>query len=175
MYNDYLESPLGLIEFKASEAGITQLIFCGKQTTDVRANDLTRECQAQLKDYFAGKLTQFSLPLDIRGTEFQKKVWHELAQIAYGKTLSYMDIANRLNNPKAVRAVGGANGRNPITLILPCHRVIGANGQLTGYAGGTARKKWLLKHEGVDLQPEKTSLSLPDVIHQRQDKTQFLQ
>ncbi|NTS76642.1 methylated-DNA--[protein]-cysteine S-methyltransferase [Catenovulum sp. SM1970] len=175
MYNDYLESPLGLIEFKASDKGITQLIFCGEQTSDVKANELTRECQAQLKDYFAGELTQFFLPLDIRGTEFQKKVWQLLKQVAYGKTISYMDIANRLNNPKAVRAVGGANGRNPITLILPCHRVIGANGKLTGYAGGTARKKWLLQHEGVNLKQEKTSQSLTDVIHQRQDKTQFLQ
>jgi len=175
MYNDYLESPLGLIEFKASEVGITQLIFCGQQTTAIKANDLTRECQTQLKDYFAGKLTQFSLSLDIKGTEFQKKVWQLLQQVAYGQTISYMDIADRLNNPKAVRAVGGANGRNPITLILPCHRVIGSNGRLTGYAGGTARKKWLLQHEGVKLNQEKTSQSLPDIIHQRQDKTQFLQ
>ena len=174
MYNDYVESPLGLIEFKASEKGITQLIFCGNQIAPIKTNGLTKECSEQLKSYFAGKLTRFSLPIDINGTAFQKKVWRELAKIAFGKTLSYLEIAERLANPGAVRAVGNANGRNPLTLILPCHRVIGANGKLTGYAGGTARKKWLLRHEGIRFKDEKTSQCLSDVIHQRQEKTQFL-
>ncbi|GLX78677.1 methylated-DNA--protein-cysteine methyltransferase [Thalassotalea insulae] len=173
-YNDYFESPLGLIEYKASDAGIRQLIFCGDNIKPVKRNELTKECHTQLTAYFNGDLKKFDLPLDFNGTDFQQRVWQILLEIPFGQTLSYMDIANRLNNPKAVRAVGGANGRNPITLIVPCHRVIGASKTLTGYAGGTARKRWLLSHEGIELAPDKNETQLDEVISSRQAKTQFL-
>ncbi|TDO98852.1 methylated-DNA--[protein]-cysteine S-methyltransferase [Marinomonas balearica] len=175
IYNDYFESPLGKIEIKASEEGITQVIFCGEQTTEVISSPVIRECQQQLDAYFSRQLKHFTLPLDMQGTDFQKRVWQILTHIPFGKTLSYMDIAEQLNNPKAVRAVGGANGRNPISLLVPCHRVIGKKGTLTGYAGGVARKQWLLEHEGITVNDKSDNKEkLNEAIHRRQDKTQFL-
>lgn len=112
-----------------------------------RDDDCYRNAREQLEAYFAGDLTTFDLPLNPTGTDFQKQVWKALLQIPFGETVSYQAIANSINNPKAVRAVGAANGRNPIGIIVPCHRVIGANGSLTGYAGGLERKQWLLEHE----------------------------
>lgn len=111
-----------------------------------------KEAIAQLKAYFAGELHEFDLPLKATGTPFQEAVWQSLAAIPYGETVSYKDIAERIHSPKAVRAVGMANGRNPISIIIPCHRVIGANGKLTGYGGGIHRKEWLLAHEHEDTQ-----------------------
>ncbi len=105
--------------------------------------------QEQLRAYFASELQVFDLPLCAQGTAFQQRVWNELERIPYGVTRSYGDIASRIGNPKASRAVGLANGRNPISIIVPCHRVIGADGSLTGYGGGIERKRWLLRHEGV--------------------------
>lgn len=116
------------------------------------------ETVAQLNAYFSGKLHEFDLPLKPTGTPFQEAVWQALTTIPYGKTVSYKDIAEHVNLPKAARAVGMANGRNPISIIIPCHRVIGANGKLTGYGGGLHRKEWLLEHEHEDRQ---TTL-LPD-------------
>ena len=104
----------------------------------------------QLEEYLKGKRKKFELKLDVEGTPFQRLVWKELAKIPFGKTLSYKDIAKRIDNPKAVRAVGTANGRNPICIIVPCHRVIGTNGKMTGYSGGIWRKKWLLAHERIN-------------------------
>ena len=112
---------------------------------------LTALAAEQLQAYFAGNLQQFSLPLAAGGTAFQQQVWQALTTVPYGKTASYGDIAKAINNPKGVRAVGLANGKNPIGIIVPCHRVIGANGTLTGYAGGVDKKAWLLVHEGVSL------------------------
>ncbi|MFU2511996.1 methylated-DNA--[protein]-cysteine S-methyltransferase [Pseudoalteromonas sp. ASV78] len=106
-------------------------------------------CAAQLNDYFAGKRTTFAVTLATQGTAFQQAVWQALSTVPFGQTQSYADIANALSNPKAVRAVGAANGKNPISIIVPCHRIIGANGKLTGYAGGLERKQWLLEHEGI--------------------------
>ena len=105
------------------------------------------ETRRQLEAYFAGELTEFDLPLNPRGTEFQKQVWQELQNIPFGVTISYGDLAERIGNPNSSRAVGAANGRNPISIIVPCHRVIGSNGKLTGYGGGMERKEWLLAHE----------------------------
>ncbi|MGL5949008.1 MAG: methylated-DNA--[protein]-cysteine S-methyltransferase [Aeromonas sp.] len=102
---------------------------------------------SQFRAYFAGELQQFDLPLAAEGTPFQRAVWHALQSIAYGQTVSYQTIAERIGNPKAMRAVGAANGKNPLSVIVPCHRVIGQNGALTGYAGGLAIKQWLLAHE----------------------------
>lgn len=105
------------------------------------------EARKQMRAYFAGELTDFDLPLKMIGTEFQKTVWRELLNIPFGVTISYGELAERVGNPSASRAVGAANGRNPISIIVPCHRVIGSNGKLTGYGGGMERKEWLLAHE----------------------------
>lgn len=103
----------------------------------------------QLKAYFSGKLRSFDIQTDLEGTSFQQKVWKELRNIPFGKTISYLELSKRLGDVKAIRAVASANGRNPLWIIIPCHRVIGSDGSLTGYAGGLYRKKWLLEHEGV--------------------------
>lgn len=108
-----------------------------------------RDVVDQLQAYFSGQRKNFDLPLAPTGTAFQKTVWQALCGIPYGQTISYGELAQRIGNPKACRAVGLANGRNPISIIVPCHRVIGANGTLTGYGGGLPRKRWLLQHEGV--------------------------
>ena len=103
----------------------------------------------QLQEYFAGTRRRFDLPLQLQGTEFQQRVWRELTEIPYGETWSYGQLAKRIGMPGASRAVGLANGRNPLSILVPCHRVIGANGSLTGYGGGLERKQWLLAHEGL--------------------------
>lgn len=176
MYIDYLESPLGLVEFKATEKGISQLIFCGPDTKKITANEITDRCKQQLQDYFAGQRQVFDVPLDAKGTSFQKQVWSCLLNIQFGTTLSYRDIATLVDRPKGSQAVGGANGRNPISIIVPCHRVVGSNGSLTGYAGGIERKLWLLKHEGIAVKQssQNEALDIGNVIHTRQSKTQFL-
>jgi methylated-DNA-[protein]-cysteine S-methyltransferase len=102
-----------------------------------------------MDEYFEGSRKEFQLPLAPEGTDFQKRVWSELLNIPYGATCSYLDVARALGDANAIRAVGAANGRNPISIIIPCHRVIGADGSLTGYGGGLWRKEWLLRHEGV--------------------------
>ncbi len=176
MFIDYLDTPLGLFEFMATEQGICQAIFCGDQQAKSKANDITMICKQQLTEYFAGKRQTFTVPLDPQGTPFQQSVWNCLSQIPFGELRSYGDIAKALNKPKASQAVGGANGRNPITLIVPCHRVVGGNGSLTGYAGGIERKLWLLNHEGANVKTssEHAQLDINNVMHKRQAKTQFL-
>ncbi|KPH65270.1 cysteine methyltransferase [Pseudoalteromonas porphyrae] len=176
MFVDYIDTPLGCVEFKASDKGITQVIFSGEIKTHVIASDITTECKKQLHEYFAKARKEFDLPLDPKGTDFQKSVWYCLSNIPYGEVVTYLDIAKMVNKPKGSQAVGGANGRNPISLIVPCHRVIGSNGSLTGYAGGIERKLWLLSHEGFEVKPSKESqqLDIQNVIHSRQAKTEFL-
>jgi methylated-DNA-[protein]-cysteine S-methyltransferase len=177
MFIDYLDTPLGLFEFMATEQGICQAIFCGEVgKKESKTNDITTLCKQQLTEYFAGTRNIFTVPLDPQGTEFQQSVWHCLSQIPFGELRSYGDIAKLLNKPKASQAVGGANGRNPITLIVPCHRVVGGNGSLTGYAGGIERKLWLLNHEGASVKTsrEHAQLDINNVIHERQAKTQYL-
>jgi methylated-DNA-[protein]-cysteine S-methyltransferase len=107
------------------------------------------QAEAELEEYFAGRRRKFDVPLDLVGTDFQKQVWHQLLKIPYGRTCSYADIAREIENPKAVRAVGAANGRNPICVIVPCHRVIAADGSLGGYTGGLDKKRQLLTLEGL--------------------------
>ncbi|TGD75301.1 methylated-DNA--[protein]-cysteine S-methyltransferase [Mangrovimicrobium sediminis] len=114
-----------------------------------RDDALFAAARAQLQAYFGGELKEFDLPLDLAGTGFQCEVWAALQAIPFGVTASYAELAERVGRPRAVRAVGQANGRNPLAIVVPCHRVIGADGSLTGYAGGVARKQWLLRHEGV--------------------------
>lgn len=176
VYTDYLKSPLGLVEFKASDIGITQIIFCGSERGEVKANRITDCCKQQLGEYFQGQRKNFDVPLSPQGTDFQKLVWQNLLKIPFGQTNTYLDIAKRVDRPKGSQAVGGANGRNPISIIVPCHRVVGSNGALTGYAGGIERKLWLLEHEGIELKAVKGNnmLDIQDVIHTRQSKTQFL-
>ena len=115
-------------------------------------DSLLDEARRQLTAYFAGRLRAFDLPLAPNGTDFQRRVWVELTKIPFGTTVSYGELARRLSNAAAVRAVGAANGRNPIPIIVPCHRVIGSNGSLTGFGGGLPRKQWLLRHEGGQIE-----------------------
>lgn len=150
-----MQSPLGELQLIASEKGLAAILWEGDNPKRVRVSSpqelnnhpILVETENQLKAYFAGKLTQFSLQLDFVGTEFQKKVWHALITIPFGETRSYGQIARQIGNPKAVRAVGAANGKNPISIIAPCHRVIGSNGKLTGFAGGLETKAYLLQLE----------------------------
>lgn len=150
-------SPLGLIRLAASEQGLAGLWFEGQRhqpdpsTWSVdAAHPLLRQAIAQLDDYLAGRRRTFSVPLDLRqGTPFQQSVWQALRQIPYGASASYGELATRIGRPAAVRAVGAAVGRNPLSIVVPCHRVLGADGALTGYAGGLARKTALLQLEGL--------------------------
>jgi|SRR5699024_2370867 len=145
-----IRSPLGLLQLEGDSQGVSQILFnddCGEVTPkSARPNPLLR-CIEQLEAYFRGDLQHFSLQLNPSGTVFQQNVWHALSQIPYGETRSYKTQALQLGNLKAIRAVASANGKNPIPIIIPCHRVIGSDGSLTGYAGGLWRKQWLLKHE----------------------------
>jgi methylated-DNA-[protein]-cysteine S-methyltransferase len=147
-YTGYFESPIGLLRVVCSEKALLSLDFVdqrGQQNTTSCA--LLEESLTQLKAYFDGNLKQFSLPVEPDGTPFQKGVWHALQKVKFGATTSYGAIAQSIGNPKSVRAVGAANGSNPIAIVIPCHRIIGSNGKLTGYGGGLWRKEWLLSHE----------------------------
>ena len=151
VYLDYYDSPLGLIEIKATAEAVTYLEFTEEAQETSQPGVMTERAKGQLADYFAGKRQVFDLPLAFEGTDFQKLVWQQLLTIPYGRIISYQDLAKEIGKPDAVRAVGAANGQNPISIIAPCHRVIGSDGHLTGYGGGLWRKEWLLKHEGALL------------------------
>ena len=147
-------SPIGNIEINGDLSGIVSIKFREDNPDELSVNiprDL-KEAVKQLTEYFEGKREVFDLKLKPQGTKFQKEVWQELLKIEFGKTVSYQQIANRLGNPKVIRAAASANGRNPIPIIIPCHRVIGSDGSLTGYAGGLHRKEWLLSHESDSTQ-----------------------
>lgn len=150
-----MPSPVGALTLIASDLGLTAILWQDDNPNRVRLPDMQEnpahpvlvETERQLNEYFAGTRTTFTMTLDFVGTEFQKKVWQALVAIPFGETRSYADIAREIGNPKAVRAVGAANGKNPISIIAPCHRVIGSNGKLTGFAGGLEVKAFLLKIE----------------------------
>ncbi|WP_074405634.1 MULTISPECIES: methylated-DNA--[protein]-cysteine S-methyltransferase [Aquimarina] len=145
----YVETPLGIATISGDEDGIAS-VSVTKEATNTPSKVIPSHLQKavlQLKEYFDGQRTDFELTLNPSGTDFQKKVWAELLKIPFGKTLSYLDIAKKLGDPKTIRAAASANGKNPLWIIVPCHRVIGSDGSLTGYAGGLWRKKWLLDHE----------------------------
>jgi len=150
----FYDSPIGILKISGDAIYIHEVIFL-KEGTDHSSLgnhvELLKKCALQLDEYFRGKRKVFHLPLLLDGTAFQKKVWQELEKIPYGKTLAYSDIAAMVGNPRAVRAVGGANNRNPVSIIVPCHRVIGKDGTLTGYGGGLWRKEWLLEHEKQNI------------------------
>lgn len=144
-----IETPLGPMWAAADEEGITSLKFDGEAADETTCeNPHLVLLQQQLKDYFAGQRTSFTVPLSLRGTPFQMRVWQELRKIPYGETRSYGEIAAALGAPKAARAVGTANNRNPVLILIPCHRVVGKDGKLVGYAGGLDRKQYLLELEG---------------------------
>lgn len=147
-YFTHLKTPTGTLQINATEKEIIAISFLfEKPRPAVNPNHLCEEAAFQLKAYFTEKLTKFDLPLRQDGTEFQNKVWKELMEIPFGKTITYGQLATKLGDPNYVRAVGAANGKNPLAIVVPCHRVIGANGSLVGYAGGLQRKKWLLNFE----------------------------
>jgi len=151
----YLDSPIGRLLLTSDGSALTGLYMEPSrkaQSVDGWVEDATVKplsaAVQQLTEYFAGTRREFDLPLRMQGTAFQQRVWRELTEIPYGQTWSYGELAKRINKPSASRAVGLANGRNPISILVPCHRVIGADGSLTGYGGGLERKRWLLAHEG---------------------------
>jgi methylated-DNA-[protein]-cysteine S-methyltransferase len=154
-----IDTPTGKLHLIANEAALVGIFWQAEDYSSAELENATRDDRhpilmravEQLNEYFAGKRTAFDLPLDPKGTEFQKKVWMALRGIPFGQTASYGQIAKRIGMPTASRAVGAANGRNPLPIIVPCHRVIGANGTLTGFGGGLDRKEWLLKHEQANL------------------------
>ena len=149
----YLRSPIGPLAISGTAKYLTGIRFAEEMGTDttIRPPDAVTSARAQLEAYFQGRRKRFSLPLDLDGTEFQQLVWRQLETIPFGHTVSYGDIARSIGRPKACRAVGGANNKNPIPIVIPCHRIIGANGHLTGYGGGLWRKTWLLNHENVKI------------------------
>ncbi len=151
MYFEYMNSPIGMIEITATNDGLKSVYFVDSKNKPRTENNFTKATHQQLSEYFNGERREFNLDFDQTGTSFQTQVWQALMDIPFGQLASYRDIAQAIQNPKAVRAVGAANGKNPISIIVPCHRVIGSNGTLTGYAGGLERKKWLLQHEGKRL------------------------
>lgn len=148
-YTGFVESKAGLIQITADNTGINEIAFVEQPNVEPHENGIVEQAKSQLRDYLARKRQQFDLPLNPRGTEFQKQVWRLLVEIPFGNTASYQDIALKLGDKNKVRAVGGANGKNPIAIVVPCHRVIGKNGTLTGYAGGLERKAFLLDIENI--------------------------
>jgi methylated-DNA-[protein]-cysteine S-methyltransferase len=161
----YVDSPIGQLLLTSDGESLTGLYMGTPSKSPQLDSDWAEkpnaaplsEAARQLEEYFAGNRKVFDLPLKMQGTEFQKRVWRQLTQIPFGETWSYGQLAKRLDNPNGSRAVGLANGRNPIAVIVPCHRVIGADGSLTGFGGGIPRKQWLLSHEGI---PSNGSLAL---------------
>ena len=143
----FLKTPLGYLEINGSEKGISKIEFLNFRVRIKRVPASLKPCVDELKEYFSGKRQDFTIELDLTGSSFQMKVWNELLKIPYGTTITYIELARRVGDIKALRAVGGANGANPIVILVPCHRVIGSDGKLVGYGGGIKRKKWLLEHE----------------------------
>lgn len=149
-----IDTPIGFLDITGNSEGLSSVIF-----SDIEANNNSKnipealeDAVLQLQEYFDGSRKEFTLKLAPKGTDFQKRVWEELQKITYGKTVNYLQIAKQLGDPKVIRAAASANGKNPISIIIPCHRVIGSDGSLTGYAGGLHRKKWLLEHENPSPQ-----------------------
>ena len=159
LHETTMTSPVGPLRLIASDRGLRAVLWPDDDPARVHLNEPTRAtpdhpilelATSQLAEYFAGVRRQFDLPLDAVGTEFQQACWRVLSEIPYGATISYGEQANLLGKPTAVRAVGGANGRNPLSVVVPCHRVVAAGGALTGFAGGIDTKKWLLEHEAAN-------------------------
>ena len=149
MFEAYYKSPIGNLRIISNERDIIKIEFTADFFKMKMIPIQIQNCIDQLDEYFKGERKEFKIGINPAGTEFQAKVWNELMRISYGKTVSYLDQAKALGDEKAIRAVASANGKNPIPIIIPCHRVIGSDGSLTGYAGGILKKQWLLEHEGA--------------------------
>jgi methylated-DNA-[protein]-cysteine S-methyltransferase len=147
-----IKTPLGMATITGNENGISVIAIADDGVVSEAIPLVLQEVVTQLNDYFEGKRTEFDVLLNPQGTDFQKKVWNGLLQIPYGKTMNYLELSKQLGDVKAIRAVASANGKNPLWIIIPCHRVIGTDGSLTGYAGGLWRKKWLLELENPSPQ-----------------------
>lgn len=145
----YCSSPVGELQIESDNEKITMLGFLWNPKQQEIRTPVIEQCVSELEEYFSGKRKFFSFEMDLRGSDFQIKVWNELLNIPYGKTISYEELAIRVGDIKAIRAVGLANGQNPIAIVVPCHRVIGKSGDLVGYGGGLDKKIWLLQHEGA--------------------------
>jgi len=143
----FINSPLGITKIVGDENGVSIISVLSEGELSTKIPNELQEAVSQLQEYFEGKRKDFDFKLNPKGTDFQQKVWQELLNIPFGKTMSYMDLSKKLGDVKAIRAVASANGKNPLWIVVPCHRVIGTDGSLTGYAGGLWRKKWLLEHE----------------------------
>lgn len=149
----YYKTPIGTAKIEGDNNGIFAVTLIEESIdTSLKIPEDLSECVQQLSEYFNGTRKKFNLKLNPQGTDFQKCVWNELLNVPYGKTRTYLEQTKKLGNIKAIRAVASANGKNPIWIIIPCHRIIGSDGSLTGYAGGIWRKKWLLEHENPSAQ-----------------------
>jgi len=147
-YTSYLETSVGLVEINASDIAILSVDFLDDAERKIsEENDISISAKADLEAYFSGTKKVFDLPLNLSGTDFQQRVWLQLLAIPYGSTITYLELAKKLGDPKCIRAAASANGKNPFAIIVPCHRVVGSNNDLVGYAGGLWRKRWLLEHE----------------------------
>ncbi|GAB4514024.1 MAG: methylated-DNA--[protein]-cysteine S-methyltransferase [Allomuricauda sp.] len=147
MEHAYVQTPIGIAELIGDKNGLASITVLESKKPKGTIPTVLKDAVEQLEEYFEGNRTVFELRLNPSGTDFQKKVWEALLQIPFGKTISYLELSKQLGDVKAIRAVASANGKNPLWIVVPCHRVIGTNGDLTGYAGGLHRKKWLLEHE----------------------------
>jgi methylated-DNA-[protein]-cysteine S-methyltransferase len=147
MQTAFINSPLGITKIEGDENGIAIISVLSEGEISTTIPNHLQEATLQLQEYFDGKRTDFTFKLNPKGTDFQKRVWQELCNIPFGKTITYLDLSKKLGDVKAIRAAASANGKNPLWIVVPCHRVIGTDGSLTGYAGGLWRKKWLLEHE----------------------------
>ena len=147
MQTCFINSPLGITKIVGDENGISIISVLSEREISTTIPNELKEAVTQLQDYFAGNRINFTFKLNPKGTDFQQRVWQELLNIPFSKTLSYLELSKKLGDVKAIRAVASANGKNPLWIVIPCHRVIGKDGSLTGYAGGLWRKKWLLEHE----------------------------
>ncbi len=148
----FINSPLGITKIVGDESGISIISILAEGELSTEIPKKLKEAVIQLQEYFDGKHTDFTFKLSPKGTDFQKKVWEELRNIPFGKTITYLELSKKLGDVKAIRAVASANGKNPLWIAIPCHRVIGTDGSLTGYAGGLWRKKWLIEHENPSNQ-----------------------
>lgn len=148
----YIKTPLGITKIMGDENGISVISVSDEGEISEQIPAVLQEAVSELMAYFEGKRTTFDFKLNPKGTEFQQKVWNGLLEIPFGKTMSYLELSKKLGDIKAIRAVASANGKNPLWIVVPCHRVIGTDGSLTGYAGGLWRKKWLLEHENPTTQ-----------------------
>ena len=152
METAFIQTPLGTAKIVGNTDGISVISILSEGEVSKKIPKELKECITQLQEYFNGQRRDFDFKMNPQGTDFQQKVWQELLNIPFGKTMSYLDLSKKLGDVKAIRAVASANGRNPLWIVVPCHRVIGTDGSLTGYAGGLWRKKWLLEHENPTTQ-----------------------